>query len=80
MIRLYPKHGLILHKRGRPYVYSPTKLRCFIVRIWIKIGIKSGLLYDYLAMDYLSVKVEGVKGLWINSNILDRWSFDIRHS
>ena len=38
-------------KRGRPYVYSPTViLRCFIVRIWLRLD-SNRALYQYLAMD-----------------------------
>ena len=39
------------NKRGRPYVYSPTIiLRCFIVRIWLRLD-SNRALYQYLAMD-----------------------------
>jgi len=38
-------------KHGRPYVYSPTViLRCFIVRIWLRLD-SNRALYQYLAMD-----------------------------
>ena len=38
-------------KRGRTYVYSPTViLRCFIVRIWLRLD-SNRALYQYLAMD-----------------------------
>ena len=39
------------HRRGRPYVYSPTViLRCFIVRIWFKMD-SNNALHTFLDMD-----------------------------
>ncbi|MER5174221.1 MAG: hypothetical protein ABJB76_12540 [Candidatus Nitrosocosmicus sp.] len=38
-------------RRGRPYVYSTTIiLRCFIVRIWLRID-SNRALYQYLSID-----------------------------
>ena len=39
------------HKRGRPYVYSPTIiLRCFIVRIWFRLD-SNRSLHHFLYLD-----------------------------
>ena len=39
------------HRRGRPYVYSPTViLRCFIVRIWFRLD-SNNALHIFLNMD-----------------------------
>jgi hypothetical protein len=39
------------HKRGRPYVYSPTViLRCFIVRIWFRLD-SNRSLHHFLCLD-----------------------------
>ncbi len=40
-----------VRKRGRPYVYSQTvMLRCFIVRVWLKIP-SDNALHDYFSID-----------------------------
>ena len=39
------------HRRGRPYVYSPTVIvRCFIVRIWFRLD-SNNALHIFLNMD-----------------------------
>jgi hypothetical protein len=44
----YPKP---VKKRGHPYVYSQTvMLRCFIVRVWLKIP-SNNALHDYFSID-----------------------------
>jgi hypothetical protein len=65
--------------RGRPYVYPPTViLRCFIVRIWLRLEFNSAL-YGFFAMDYyypynrkISLKACGL------TNLPDRRTFDRR--
>ena len=78
MIRLIPWPKSQHKKRGRPYVYSPTViLRCFIVRIWLRLE-SNRALHDYLAMDYpYNRKVLRVCGL---TKLPDRRTFDRRLS
>ena len=79
MIRLIPWPKSQHKKRGRPYVYSPTViLRCFIVRIWLRLE-SNRALHDYLAMDYYPYnrKVLKVCGL---IKLPDRRTFDRRLS
>jgi hypothetical protein len=74
--------GLILwsksqhKKRGRPYVYSPTViLRCFIVRIWLRLD-SNRALHEFLELDYpYNRKVLRVCGL---TKLPDRRTFDRR--
>ncbi|HET8687897.1 MAG TPA: transposase, partial [Methanosarcina sp.] len=65
-------------KRGRPYIYSPTViLRCFVVRIWLRLD-SNRSLHGYLAMDYpYNRKVLRVCGL---TSLPDRRTFDRRLS
>ncbi len=45
----YPKP---VRKRGRPYVYSPTvMLRCFIVRVWVRIPSNNALHHHHFSID-----------------------------
>ena len=45
---IYPSSS---HRRGRPYGYSTTiVLRCFVVRIWLRLD-SNMALYQYLSMD-----------------------------
>src|SRR5215218_3845986 len=40
-----------MKRRGRPYVYPPTViLRCFIVRIWLRLD-SNRALHQYLSID-----------------------------
>jgi Transposase DDE domain len=63
-------------KRGRPYVYSPTViLRCFIVRIWLRLD-SNRALHEFLELDYpYNRKVLRVCGL---TKLPDRRTFDRR--
>lgn len=63
-------------KRGRPYVYSPTvMLRCFIVRIWLRIP-SNNALHVYFSIDNVyNKKVMKVCGL---DRLPDRRTFDRR--
>jgi hypothetical protein len=63
-------------KRGRPYVYSPTvMLRCFIVRIWLRIP-SNNALHAYFSIDNVyNKKVMKVCGL---DRLPDRRTFDRR--
>ena len=61
---------------GRPYVYSPTViLRCFIVRIWLRLD-SNRALYEYLAMN-LGYNRKVMKGCGL-SRIPNRRTFDRR--
>jgi len=63
-------------KRGHPYVYSPTvMLRCFIVRVWLRIPSNSAL-HDYFSLDKAyNRKVMKACGL---DRLPDRRTFDRR--
>ena len=63
-------------KRGRPYYYSPTVMvRCFIVRVWIRIP-SNNALHEYFSIDKLyNRKVMKVCGL---DRLPDRRTFDRR--
>ncbi len=40
-----------LKKRGKPYYYSPTVMvRCFIVRVWLRIP-SNNVLHQYFSID-----------------------------
>jgi len=69
-------HNNKTRRRGRPYVYSPTViLRCFIVRIWLRLD-SNRALHEYLAMD-LSYNRKVMKGCGL-SRIPSRRTFDRR--
>jgi hypothetical protein len=66
-------------KRGRLYVYSPTViLRCFIVRIWMRLD-SNRALHDFLAMDCYPYNRKIMKACGL-TNIPDRRTFDRRLS
>ena len=64
------------HRRGRPYVYSPTVIvRCFIVRIWFRLD-SNNALHAFLDMDcHYNRKLSLACGL---SSIPCRRTFDRR--
>ena len=63
-------------RRGRPYVYSPTViLRCFIVRIWLRIP-SNNALHSFLSIDRAyNARIMSVCGL---DRLPDRRTFDRR--
>ena len=63
-------------KRGKPYYYSPTVMvRCFIVRVWIRIP-SNNALHEYFSIDKLyNRKVMRICGL---DRLPDRRTFDRR--
>src|SRR2546427_8370346 len=65
-------------KRGRPYVYSPIViLRCFIVRIWLRIP-SNNALHSFLSIDRAyNARIIRVCGLDV---LPDRRTFDRRFS
>src|SRR2546428_10362175 len=64
-------------RRGRPYVYSPTViLRCFVVRIWLRLD-SNRALHDFLAMDYYPYNKKIMKACGLTS-LPDRRTFDRR--
>jgi len=69
----YPKP---VKKRGRPYHYSPTvMLRCFIVRVWLRIP-SNNALHHYFSIDMpYNRKVMKACGL---NRLPDRRTFDRR--
>ena len=68
-------------RRGRPYVYDPTViLRCFVVRIWLRLDSNRALHDEFLAMDYYypyNRKIMKACGL---TSLPDRRTFDRRLS
>ena len=52
------------HRRGRPYVYSPTVIvRCFVVRIWFRLD-SNNALHIFLNMDcHYNLKLALARGL-----------------
>jgi hypothetical protein len=66
-------------RRGRPYVYRPTViLRCFVVRIWLRLDSNRVLHDEFLAMDYYypyNRKIMKACGL---TSLPDRRTFDRR--
>ena len=68
-------------RRGRPYVYDPTViLRCFVVRIWLRLDSNRALYDEFLAMDYYypyNRKIMKACGL---TSLPDRRTFDRRLS
>ena len=69
----YPK---LVKKRGRPFYYSPTvMLRCFIVRVWLRIP-GNNALHNYFSIDIpYNRKVMKACGL---DRLPDRRTFDRR--
>ena len=64
----------------RPYVYPPTViLRCFIVRIWLRLDSNRALHDDFLAMDYYPYNKKIMKACGLTS-LPDRRTFDRRLS
>ena len=63
-------------KRGKPYYYSPAVMvRCFIVRVWIRIP-SNNALHEYFSIDKLyNRKVMRICGL---DRLPDRRTFDRR--
>lgn len=63
-------------KRGKPYYYSPTvMLRCFIVRVWLRIP-SNNALYHYFSIDMAyNRKIMRACGL---DRLPDRRTFDRR--
>ncbi len=76
LIGLIPCPKPVKKKRGRPYVYSPTvMLRCFIVRIWLKIP-SNNALHTYFSIDNVyNRRVMKACGL---DRLPDRRTFDRR--
>lgn len=76
LIGLIPWPRVAKRQRGRPYVYSPTViLRCFVVRIWLKIP-SNNTLHSFLSMDLeFNIRVMSACGL---GTIPDRRTFDRR--
>ena len=66
--------------RGRPYVYHPTViiLRCFVVRIWLRLD-SNRALHGFLAMDYYQYNRKVLKACGLTS-LPDRRTFDRRLS
>jgi Transposase DDE domain len=63
--------------RGRPYIYPPTViLRCFIVRIWLRLD-SNRALHNFLAMDCYPYNRKIMKACGLNS-LPDRRTFDRR--
>jgi hypothetical protein len=65
-------------KRGRPYEYPPTViLRCFVVRIWLRLD-SNRALHDFLAiMDHYPYHQKIMKACELTS-LPDRRTFDRR--
>ena len=65
-----------LRKRGRPFYYSPTVMvRCFIVRVWVRIP-SNNALHEYYSIDMpYNRKVMKACGL---DRLPDRRTFDRR--
>ncbi len=65
-----------LRKRGRPFYYSPTvMMRCFIVRVWVRIP-GNNALHEYYSIDMpYNRKVMKACGL---DRLPDRRTFDRR--
>jgi hypothetical protein len=66
--------------RGRPYVYPPPAviLRCFVVRIWLRLD-SNRALHDFLAMDCYPYNRKIMKACGLTS-LPDRRTFDRRLS
>jgi len=63
-------------KRGKPYYYSPTvMLRCFIVRIWLRIPSNNALHHYFYIDNAYNRKVMKACGL---DRLPDRRTFDRR--
>jgi len=74
----WPKSGK-KRRRGRPYVYPPSViLRCFIVRIWLRLD-SNRALRDFLAMDCYPHNRRIMKACGLTS-LPDRRTFDRRLS
>ena len=67
-------------RRGRPYVYYPPTviLRCFVVRIWLRLD-SNRLLHDFLAMNCYPYNRKIMKACGLTS-LPDRRTFDRRLS
>ena len=65
-------------KRQRPHVYSPTTviLRCFIVRLWLRLD-SNNALHEFLELDYYSYNKKIIKACGL-TQIPDRRTFDRR--
>jgi len=64
-------------RKGRPYVYPPTViLRCFVVRIWLRLD-SNRALHSFLAMDYYPYNRKVLKACGLIS-LPDRRTFDRR--
>ena len=64
-------------KRGRPYLYSPTvMLRCFIVRIWLRIP-SNNALHSFLSIDR-AYNVRIMRACGLPGMLPDRRTFDRR--
>ena len=65
--------------RGRPYVYPPAViLRCFVVRIWLRLD-SNRALHGFLAMDDYPYNRKVLKACGL-TNLPDRRTFDRRLS
>src|SRR5713101_7421938 len=66
----------LAERPGRPYVYSPTvMLRCFIVRIWLRIP-SNNALHSFLSIDSrYNARIMRACGLY---RLPDRRTFDRR--
>jgi hypothetical protein len=67
-------------RRGRPYVYHHPAviLRCFVVRIWLRLD-SNRALHDFLAMDYYPYNQRVLKACGLTS-LPGRRTFDRRLS
>jgi len=76
LIGLIPCPKPVKKRRGRPYYYSPTvMLRCFIVRVWLRIP-SNNALHNYFSIDKAyNRKVMRACGL---DRLPDRRTFDRR--
>ncbi len=76
LIGLIPWPRVVAKRRGRPYVYPPTvMLRCFIVRIWLRIP-SNNALHSFLSIENpYNAKVTTACGL---CRLPDRRTFDRR--
>src|SRR5215216_4504516 len=79
LIGLIPWPESYRKKRGRPYVYPSTViLRCFVVRIWLRLD-SNRALHDFLAMDHYPYNRKVLKACGLTS-LPDRRTFDRRLS
>ena len=78
LIGLIPWPRVVAKRRGRPYVYSPTvMLRCFVVRIWMRIPSNNVLHSFFLLSTENSYNARTMVACGLD-RVPDRRTFDRR--